>query len=185
MDKVEGMGVYRWKNIGSNRLRWYKLTETALAGNRLQCLERSSEKQVVQKFDVYRDSESHRNAESQMPLLRAMVQRSREKEQKQQPINGTENILLEVVQQLLEKVVSSRHGRTLNIRRAVSPHVRTEIRGPGQSLRCYSRKLGVKPSQNILPSAWFSKLRLMTGAHLAPSHDEFRGPRSDIVDQVA
>ncbi|GFU50952.1 hypothetical protein TNCV_4461481 [Trichonephila clavipes] len=31
---------------------------------------------------------------SQMPQLRAMWQRSREKEQKQQHINGTENILL-------------------------------------------------------------------------------------------
>ncbi|GFW20567.1 hypothetical protein TNCV_1047921 [Trichonephila clavipes] len=36
---------------------------------------------------------SHRNGRSSMLLLQAMVQRSREKEQKQQHINETENIL--------------------------------------------------------------------------------------------
>ncbi|GFT55526.1 degenerin-like protein [Trichonephila clavipes] len=40
------------------------------------------------------DSESHRNSGTQMSQLRAMVQRNAEREQKQQHINGTENILL-------------------------------------------------------------------------------------------
>ncbi|GFS71295.1 hypothetical protein TNCV_5050421 [Trichonephila clavipes] len=41
--------------------------------------------------------ESQKNAGSQMPQLRAMVQGSREKEQKQQHIHETENIFLKVV----------------------------------------------------------------------------------------
>ncbi|GFV91210.1 hypothetical protein TNCV_897311 [Trichonephila clavipes] len=39
------------------------------------------------------DPESHRNTESQKPLLRSMLQRSRGKEQKQQHIHGTEHIV--------------------------------------------------------------------------------------------
>ena len=39
------------------------------------------------------DSESNRHEGSKMPLLRAIAQRSREKQQKQQHISGAENIL--------------------------------------------------------------------------------------------
>ncbi|GFW18127.1 hypothetical protein TNCV_4006671 [Trichonephila clavipes] len=38
------------------------------------------------------DLESHRNTESEMPWFRAMVQKSREKQQILQQLNGTENI---------------------------------------------------------------------------------------------
>ncbi|GFT77659.1 putative transposable element [Trichonephila clavipes] len=39
----------------------------------------------------------------------------------------------------------------------------------------------VEPSQNVLPPAGCSKLRLTTGVHSALRLNEFRGPISDIV----
>ncbi|GFU73113.1 uncharacterized protein TNCV_1354041 [Trichonephila clavipes] len=64
-------------------------------------------------------------------------------------------------------IVPSRHGGTLNSRRAASPLVRLvegEERGrPLTTLRVFSLKIGVKPSQIILSPEWCSKLRLTTG----------------------
>ncbi|GFU75863.1 hypothetical protein TNCV_1653211 [Trichonephila clavipes] len=56
-------------------------------------------------------------------------------------------------------IVPSRHRSTLNSRRAANPLVRL-VDGE-------------------------ERLRPTTGVRLAPCHDEFRGPRSDYVRQVA
>ncbi|GFV64281.1 hypothetical protein TNCV_1150941 [Trichonephila clavipes] len=42
----------------------------------------------------------------------------------------------------------------------------------------------MEPSRKILSSAWYSKLWITTGAHLAFCRDEFCEPRSDIVRQA-
>ncbi|GFX20904.1 uncharacterized protein TNCV_79591 [Trichonephila clavipes] len=42
---------------------------------------------------------------------------------------------------------------------------------------------GISPSQIVLSPVWCS--RPTTGVPLAPCHDEFRGPRSDYVRQLA
>ncbi|GFU44237.1 hypothetical protein TNCV_367781 [Trichonephila clavipes] len=44
---------------------------------------------------------------------------------------------------------------------------------------------GISLNKILLSPLWCSRLRQTTGVHLAPCHDEFRGPRSDYVRQVA
>ncbi|GFW43851.1 uncharacterized protein TNCV_2854841 [Trichonephila clavipes] len=44
----------------------------------------------------------------------------------------------------------------------------------------FSLKIEVKPSQNVLLSEWYSKLRLTTSVLVALCSDEFLGTRSDI-----
>ncbi|GFV58004.1 hypothetical protein TNCV_2573001 [Trichonephila clavipes] len=69
-------------------------------------------------------------------------------------------------------MVSSRHRGTLNSRRVVSPLVklvegeeRSEAPEPPDVL---SLKIGVEMSQNVLSSAWCSRLRLTTGVQSSP-----------------
>ncbi|GFV07284.1 hypothetical protein TNCV_1312821 [Trichonephila clavipes] len=83
---------------------YFKINSAYIQGN-LQ-----TGRQTFRVRRAYRnDLESRRNAGSQMPLLRAMVQRGREKEQKQQHIKGPENILLKVCkQQMFETTTRSR-----------------------------------------------------------------------------
>ncbi|GFV20930.1 hypothetical protein TNCV_4531991 [Trichonephila clavipes] len=80
----------------------------------------------------------------------------------------------------------SRHGDTLKSRRAASPLVRLvggnkRWEAPDPSPREFSLKIGVEPSEIVMSPVWCSRLRSTTGIHLAPLHDEFRGPRSDYV----
>ncbi|GFX28333.1 uncharacterized protein TNCV_596461 [Trichonephila clavipes] len=72
-------------------------------------------------------------------------------------------------------------GGTLNNCRAASPLVKLmeeedRWKASDHPMRCSPSKLG-EPSQKVLSPAWSSKLRIMTGVHLAPYRDEFRGPR--------
>ncbi|GFX49160.1 hypothetical protein TNCV_5041541 [Trichonephila clavipes] len=86
-------------------------------------------------------------------------------------------------------IVHSLHGGTLNSRRAASPLVRLvagdEMWGPLTLPWGVPFKIGVEPSLIVLSPVWCSRLRPTTGVHLAPCHDEFRGPQSDYVRQVA
>ncbi|GFU45706.1 extended synaptotagmin-3 [Trichonephila clavipes] len=94
-------------------------------------------------------------------------------------------------------MVPLRHGGTLNSRRAASPLMRlvagdervgwqyTRIYNPQRHPRVLVIKCGTDPSQIVLSPAWCSMLQPMTGVHLAYCHDEFRGPRSDYIRQVA
>ncbi|GFX09324.1 hypothetical protein TNCV_1887371 [Trichonephila clavipes] len=70
-------------------------------------------------------------------------------------------------------------GDTLNSRRAASPVLRLVEREemwevPDSSSVCFL-KIGVEPSQIVLPPAWCSKLPLTTYVQLALSRDEFHG----------
>ncbi|GFW56250.1 uncharacterized protein TNCV_1877701 [Trichonephila clavipes] len=87
-------------------------------------------------------------------------------------------------------IVPLRHGDTLNSRPAASPRVWLEEgeerwETPGHP-RVFSLYIEVEPNKIVLSPPWCSKLRLTTGVKiLALSRDEFRGPPSDFVRQVA
>ncbi|GFY09573.1 zinc finger MYM-type protein 6 [Trichonephila clavipes] len=60
------------------------------------------------------------------------------------------------------------------------------IIGGGDRWCCHLSYLrGISPSKFVLSPVWCSRPRSTTGVLLAPYHDEFRGPRSDYVRQVA
>ncbi|GFX82149.1 hypothetical protein TNCV_4398081 [Trichonephila clavipes] len=82
-------------------------------------------------------------------------------------------------------IVSLWHGGTLNSRLTASALVSGRGREDLANCRMFSLKIGVEPSQNLLSSVWCSKLRLTKGVHLALFRDEFCGPRSDNVREVA
>ncbi|GFT30000.1 hypothetical protein TNCV_3349591 [Trichonephila clavipes] len=60
-----------------------------------------------------------------------------------------------------------------------------EMGGPWPSPNMFSLKIEDELSKIILSPAGCSKLQLTTGIQVFPGHDEFRGPRSDSIDQVA
>ncbi|GFW15475.1 hypothetical protein TNCV_4656151 [Trichonephila clavipes] len=79
-------------------------------------------------------------------------------------------------------IVPSRHGGTLNSRRAASPLVRLiERKRGGRPLTLPPQNWGGTKSEIVLSPLWYSRLWPTTGVHLAPCQDEFRGPRSDYV----
>ncbi|GFT57878.1 uncharacterized protein TNCV_4865861 [Trichonephila clavipes] len=87
-------------------------------------------------------------------------------------------------------IVPARHGGTLNSRRAANPLGRLVARDERWETldplcTVFSLKIGVEPSSILTSSVWCSRLRPKTGVHVAHYHDEFRGPRSDYVRQVA
>ncbi|GFU67090.1 hypothetical protein TNCV_4969391 [Trichonephila clavipes] len=51
--------------------------------------------------------------------------------------------------------------------------------------RVFYLTIWVELSLIVLSHVWCSKLWLTTGVHLALSQNEFRGPRSDVIRQVA
>ncbi|GFV70713.1 hypothetical protein TNCV_2022771 [Trichonephila clavipes] len=84
------------------------------------------------------------------------------------------------------------HGGILNSRRAQesSREVGEKEREVGghDHLFLYimfTLKIVMELGQNVLSPVRCSKLSLTTGVHLAFGRDEFRGPRSDIVRQLA
>ncbi|GFV65763.1 uncharacterized protein TNCV_4153991 [Trichonephila clavipes] len=67
-----------------------------------------------------------------------------------------------------------------------SPPVQWQNCGGGDRwCRHLSSLRGISPSKFVLSPAWCSRPRPTTGVLLAFCHDEFRGPHSDYVRQVA
>ncbi|GFV50937.1 hypothetical protein TNCV_301981 [Trichonephila clavipes] len=84
-------------------------------------------------------------------------------------------------------IVPLRHGGTLNSRRASSPLVRLgerEVRwkAPNPPQGCSSSKLGWNRTKSYCHLYGAQGLRLTTGVHLAPCHDEFCGSGSDTLE---
>ncbi|GFW60093.1 hypothetical protein TNCV_4893451 [Trichonephila clavipes] len=53
------------------------------------------------------------------------------------------------------------------------------------TVRVFSLRIGVEPSEIVVSPLWCSKLSLKTGVHLGLCHIEFSGSLSDTVRQVA
>ncbi|GFT91043.1 hypothetical protein TNCV_2008741 [Trichonephila clavipes] len=77
------------------------------------------------------------------------------------------------------------HGGNLNNRRAACPLVRlVEQEEEGKTCttpRSFPLKTGMEPSKIVLSPVRCSKLQLTTCIQLASCHDEFRGPRSNVI----
>ncbi|GFX83489.1 uncharacterized protein TNCV_324381 [Trichonephila clavipes] len=65
-------------------------------------------------------------------------------------------------------IVLSRHGGTLNSRRAASPLMRLVEGEKRWEANDHSPKIGVEPSKIALTPAWCSRLRPTTGVHVTP-----------------
>ncbi|GFV95002.1 uncharacterized protein TNCV_1030001 [Trichonephila clavipes] len=84
-------------------------------------------------------------------------------------------------------IVPSRHGSTLNSRRAASPLARLVVgvgrwEAPDHTQGVLSQNWD-GTSKVVLSLAWCSKLRLTMDVYLALCHDEFRGPRFTLPDR--